>query len=79
MAVEVFEGNTADPNTLSTQIRKIRTRFGIQRVVLVGDRGLITTKRIDETLRGVEGLDWITALRASRIKKLVSDRIIEPS
>ncbi len=79
VAVEVFEGNTADPNTLCTQIRKIRTRFGIERIVLVGDRGLITTKRIDETLREVKGLDWITALRAGTIKKLVSDGVIEPS
>ena len=62
VAIEVFEGNTADPKTLGPQIEKLRCRFGVQPVVLVGDRGMITSKRIDESLRGVEGLDWITAL-----------------
>lgn len=79
IAIEVFEGNTADPNTLQTQIEKIRKRFGIQRVVMVGDRGLITSQRIKESLRGVSGLDWITALRADSIKKLASQGIIQTS
>jgi len=79
VAIEVFEGNTADPKTLGPQIEKLRQRFGVQRVVLVGDRGMITSKRIDESLRGVEGLDWITALRADSIQKLASQGLIQPS
>ena len=71
VAVEVFEGNVADPSTLSTQIRKVRQRFGVQRVVLVGDRGMLTEARIREELSPVDGLDWITALRAPAIRKLV--------
>jgi len=79
IAVEVFKGNTADPKTLGAQIRKVRRRFGIERVVFVGDRGMITSKRIDEELRSVDGLDWITALRSDNIKKLASQEVIEPS
>jgi transposase len=63
VAVEVFEGNTADPLTLSAQIDKLKQRFDLQRVVMVGDRGLLTSARIEQTLRPA-GLDWITALRA---------------
>jgi transposase len=79
VAIEVFAGNTADPKTLGPQIEKLRRRFGVQRVVLVGDRGMITSKRIDESLRDVEGLDWITALRADSIQKLASQGLIQPS
>ena len=79
IAIEVFEGNTADSATLSSQISKVRKRFGIQRVVLVGDRGMITSRRIEEEFRGSEGLDWITALRADSIKKLASQGAVQPS
>lgn len=79
VAVEVFAGNTADPNTLSSQVKKPRRRFGLQRVVVVGDRGMLTTCRIAESLRGVEGLDWISALRADSIKKLAAQGVIQPS
>ena len=79
ISIEVFPGNTGDPNTLSSQVKKIRKRFGVRRVVVVGDRGMITSKRIDEELRGVDGLDWITALRADSIKKLASAKVIQPS
>lgn len=79
IAVEVFAGNTADPASLGVQIRKVRQRFGMQRVVFVGDRGMITSKRIDEELRDVDGLDWITALRADNIRILASKGVIEPS
>lgn len=79
VAIEVFEGNTADPNTLTPQVEKIRQRFGVKRVVIVGDRGMITSRRIDQTLRDVPGLDWITALRADTIKTLASQGIIQPS
>ena len=64
MAVEVFEGNTGDPKTLASQVGKLRERFGLERVVLVGDRGMITDARIREDLCKAEGLDWITSLRS---------------
>jgi transposase len=79
VAIEVFSGNTGDPTTFTAQVNSIRRRFGIQRVVLVGDRGMITSKRIDEDLRDVEGLDWITALRNDSIKKLVEKNTIQLS
>lgn len=77
VSIEVFSGNTADPTTFTAQVNKVRKRFGIQRVVLVGDRGMITSKRIDEDLREVEGLDWITALRNDSIRKLVEQKTIQ--
>jgi transposase len=79
VAVEVFEGNVADPMTLGTQIQKVRDRFGIRKLVLVGDRGMITQARIDQELRDVDGLDWITALRSCAILKLADQGLIEPS
>jgi len=79
VAIEVFQGNTADSKTLGSQIQKLRQRFGVTRVVLVGDRGMITGKQIDESLRDVEGLDWITALRADSIQKLASQGLIQQS
>jgi Transposase DDE domain len=72
VAVEVFEGNTGDPKTLPAQITKIRERFAIARVVLVGDRGMLTEARLREDLRPIEGLDWITALRAPAIQALAA-------
>ena len=72
VAVEVYEGNTADPRTLADQIRKVRERFRLARVVFVGDRGLLTSARIDEELRPVEGLEWISALRSEQIRKLAA-------
>src|SRR6201995_1837960 len=72
VAVEVFEGNTADPLTLSAQIDKLKQRFHVQHVVMVGDRGLLTSARIEQTLRPA-GLDWITALRAPAIKQLAAE------
>jgi hypothetical protein len=79
VAVEVFDGNTGDPTTLAPQIEKLRRRFGIERVVLVGDRGLLTSARIRDELRPVEGLSWISALRGPAIAKLVGRGAIEPS
>ena len=79
VAVEVFEGNTADPKTLGVQIAKIRQRFGLKRVVLVGDRGMLTEARIREELKPIDGLDWITALRAPAIRKLVEAGDLCPS
>src|SRR5882757_6761672 len=70
VAIEVFEGNVGDPSTLQTQITKLKERFDLNRVVLVGDRGMITEARIRETVKPA-GLDFITALRAPAIRKLV--------
>ena len=69
IAIEVFEGNTADPTTLRSQIDKLKSRFGIKRVVLVGDRGMITAARIRDDLKS-SSLDWITCLRAPQIQAL---------
>jgi Transposase DDE domain len=71
IAIEVFEGNTADPKTLAAQITKIKNRFGLSRVCLVGDRGMLTNARINDELRPAQ-LDWISALRAPQIKALVN-------
>jgi Transposase DDE domain len=71
VAIEVFEGNTGDPATLATQLDKLKQRFRLEHVVLVGDRGMITEARIREDLRPA-GLDWITALRAPAIQALVA-------
>jgi hypothetical protein len=78
VAVEVFEGNTADPKTLTLQIQKLRQRFRLQRVVLVGDRGMLTEARIDQELRP-KGLDWITTLRAPAIRKLAEAGLVDRS
>jgi len=79
VAVEVFEGNVADPATVACQIRKLRERFGLARVVLVGDRGMLTEARLREDLEPVEGLDWITALRAPAIAALVEAGKVDPT
>jgi Transposase DDE domain len=70
VAVDVFEGNLADPMTVAAQVDKVRERFGIAEVVFVGDRGMLTSARI-ETLRG-SGLSWISALRSDQIRGLVN-------
>ena len=70
VAIEVFAGNTGDPATVAAQVTKLKDRFGITRVVLVGDRGMLTAARLREDVRPA-GLDWITALRAPQVKKLV--------
>jgi hypothetical protein len=77
VAVEVFEGNTGDPTTVAPVIAKLRERFHLRRVVLVGDRGLLTEARIREELKPVEGLDWITALRGPTIRQLVESGTLD--
>jgi len=72
IAVEVFEGNTGDPKTVAAQVSKLRKRFKLERIVLVGDRGMLTSARIREDLKTVDGVDWITALRAPQIQALVT-------
>jgi Transposase len=71
VAVEVFEGNLGDPKTLAPQLQKLRDRFHLRRLVLVGDRGLLTEARIRHELQPVVGLDWITALRSPTLRTLV--------
>jgi len=78
VAIEVFDGNTADPKTLTAQIAKIKERFALDHVVLVGDRGMITQARIDQELRPGK-LDWITALRAPQIRGLVDSGALQLS
>ncbi len=70
VAVEVFEGNVADPKTVAAQVDKLKHRFGIGDVVLVGDRGMLTSARI-EALKEVGGIGWISALRSIQIEALV--------
>jgi hypothetical protein len=78
VAVEVFGGDVGDPSTLPSQISKIKGRFSLERVVLVGDRGMITEARLEKTIKPA-GLDWITALRAPAIRSLVEAGAIQLS
>jgi transposase len=78
VAIEVFDGDTADPATLASQISKLKQRFGVSHVVLVGDRGMITQARISEDVKPA-GMDWITALRAPSIKALVQGGALQLS
>jgi transposase len=70
VAISVYEGNTADVSTLMPQVNQLREQFRLERLVLVGDRGMISHKAID-TLRSLDGLAWITALKSSQIRALV--------
>jgi transposase len=76
VAIEVFDGNIGDPTTLAPQIDKLKQRFGLSHVVLVGDRGMITEARITEDVKSA-GLDWITALRAPAIKDLLNSGALQ--
>lgn len=78
VAVEVYPGNTADPTTVPDQVEKLRKRFGLDRVVLVGDRGMLTQTQIDK-LKDYPGLGWISALRSHGIRKLVNSGIVQMS
>jgi hypothetical protein len=71
VAIEVFDGNTGDPSTVGNQITKLKERFGLTRIVMVGDRGMITDARIRDDLKPA-GIDWITALRAPSIQQLAA-------
>jgi len=76
VAISVYAGNTADASTLMPQVNQLREQFGLERLVLVGDRGMISHKAID-SLRSLEGLDWITALKSSQIRALVQDGALQ--
>ena len=72
IAVEVFAANTADPGTVPAQVAKLKARFNVEHIALVGDRGMLTTARIRETV-ALAGLDWISALKTADLRKLLKD------
>ncbi len=78
VAVEVYPGNTGDPTTVGDQVEKLRERFGLERVVLVGDRGMLTPPQIAK-LHQHPGLGWITALKSSAIRPLVEKGALQLS
>ncbi len=78
VAVEVFEGNTNDHQTLANQVQKLKGRFGLDHVVLVGDRGMVSETTIRQELEPL-GLDWVTALKEASVRKLAEARVITPS
>jgi transposase len=77
VSVSAFEGNVADPTTLLPQIEKTRTSFGIDKLVMVGDRGMISNVQIG-SMREMPGIDWITALRSGAIAALLDDKTLQP-
>ena len=72
IAVEVFPGNTADPATVGAQVSKLRDRFGIERIVWAGDRGMLTSARIEQVLKP-QGMDWVSSLRSTQVMQLASE------
>ena len=78
VAVQAYPGNTADPNTVPDQVAKLKERFGLERVVLVGDRGLLTQVQI-EHLKRHRGLGWVSALKAPQIRALVEQDALQLS
>ena len=78
ISCEVFAGNVGDPNTVSSQAHKLRKQFGLKKVVLVGDRGMLTQARIDEDLRHLDGLAWISALNHKSVNALVEEGSMQP-
>jgi Transposase DDE domain len=78
VAVEVFKGSTGDPKTLASQVKRLKQRFGLTHVAVVGDRGMLTKARIRDDLRPAE-LDWVTALRGPAIRALISQGAIQPT
>jgi transposase len=79
IAVEVWSGNTSDTKTLGEQIRKVKEKFGIEKIVWVGDKGMITETRIREEMAEAEGIEWITSIRRVQIKELLKQKEIQLS
>lgn len=77
-AVEVYPGNTGDPSTVSDQVDKLKQRFGLERVILVGDRGMLTQTQI-EALKAHPGIGWISALRTEKIRQLAEQEALQRS
>lgn len=78
IAIDVVEGKVGDPKTIPDQVEKLKERFGLKRVVVVGDRGMVTEARIRQDVQEA-GYDWITALRHASIQPMVNKRVIQPS
>jgi len=78
VAIEAVEGNTGDPETVPAQVARLKERFGLSRVVVVGDRGMVTTTQIKGSLKP-GGLGWISALKHGAVEKLAMERVIQPS
>ena len=78
VSISVSPGNTTDPKTLVPQVKKLQGRFNLKSVVLVGDRGMITQKQIDD-IKEHEGMEWITALKSGAIRKLMEVKVIQPT
>jgi hypothetical protein len=72
ITVEVFKGNTGDPATVAPQVAKLKTRFGIEHLAWVGDRGMLTSARIEQVLKP-QGMDWVSSLRAPQIAQLATE------
>ena len=72
ISVEVFKGNTADPATVAAQVSKLKERFGIERIAWAGDRGMLTSARIEQVLKP-QGMDWVSSLRAPQIAQLAAE------
>jgi len=72
IAVEVFPGNTGDPATVAAQLSKLRERFGIEHIIWAGDRGMLTSARIEQVLKP-QGMDWVSSLRAPQIAQLAAE------
>lgn len=77
IGVEVFEGNVSDPATVAPLLRKVKDRFGLSTVVIVGDRGMLTGARIREDVQPIEGVDFVTGLRKPSIRKLLDQGDIQ--
>lgn len=77
VATSVYEGNTADPETLMPEIHRLKNSFGIDTLVIIGDRGMISQKAIDE-IKDQQGINWITALKSGAIRDLIDDKTIQP-
>jgi transposase len=79
VAIEVFEGNTGDPKTVASQVSKIRERFHLKQIILVGHRGMLTSARIREDLKPQQGVQWISALKSVQIQQLVQGGALQLS
>jgi transposase len=78
VAVQVYPGNTGDPSTVADQVQKLKGRFGLERVVLVGDRGMLTQTQV-EVLKTHPGIGWISALRSEKVRQLVDEKHLQLS
>ena len=78
VAVQVYPGNTGDPSTVADQVEKLRGRFALERVVLVGDRGMLTQTQV-EALKDHPGIGWISALRSEKVRQLVDAEYLQLS